>query len=99
MEEFNIRSLRLASRVYYLKSKHSHVQVLEKRVSLYDYELIAGENKERLVAFGEYAGRAGMIDFLRGLGERKIFRQEIADMCRSYSSIFEYFLLITTIYS
>ncbi|KAG6542771.1 hypothetical protein Mapa_015848 [Marchantia paleacea] len=45
-------------------------EVLEKRVSLYDYELIAGENNERLVAFGEYAGRAGMIDFLRGLGER-----------------------------
>ncbi|KAL2645399.1 hypothetical protein R1flu_012986 [Riccia fluitans] len=45
-------------------------EILEKRVSLYDYELIVGENKERLVAFGEYAGKAGMIDFFRGLGER-----------------------------
>jgi hypothetical protein len=46
-------------------------QVLEKRISLYDYELILGEHGERLVAFGQYAGLAGMIDLLRGLGERK----------------------------
>ncbi len=46
-------------------------QVLEKRISLYDYELILGERGERLVAFGQYAGLAGMIDLLRGLGERK----------------------------
>ncbi len=46
-------------------------QVLEKRISLYDYELILGECGERLVAFGQYAGLAGMIDLLRGLGERK----------------------------
>ncbi|KAJ7522374.1 hypothetical protein O6H91_18G008500 [Diphasiastrum complanatum] len=45
-------------------------EVLAKKVSLYDYELIVGEDGRRLVAFGEYAGRAGMIDFLRGLGER-----------------------------
>jgi alpha-aminoadipic semialdehyde synthase len=37
---------------------------------LYDYELILGEHGERLVAFGQYAGLAGMIDLLRGLGER-----------------------------
>ncbi|MCO5561187.1 hypothetical protein L7F22_014808 [Adiantum nelumboides] len=45
-------------------------EILSKNVSLYDYERIVGEKGERLVAFGEYAGRAGMIDFLRGLGER-----------------------------
>lgn len=45
-------------------------EVLAKGVSLYDYERIIGEKGERLVAFGEYAGMAGMIDFLRGLGER-----------------------------
>lgn len=45
-------------------------KVLSQRVSLYDYELIVGENGKRLLAFGEYAGRAGMIDFLRVLGER-----------------------------
>lgn len=45
-------------------------KVLSQRVSLYDYELIVGENGKRLLAFGKYAGRTGMIDFLRGLGER-----------------------------
>eukprot|EP00897_Mesotaenium_endlicherianum_P005729 jgi/Mesen1/5184/ME000257S04454 len=45
-------------------------EVLEKRVTLYDYELIVGSTGKRQVAFGEFAGRAGMIDFLRGLGER-----------------------------
>jgi hypothetical protein len=32
--------------------------------------LIVGENGKRLLAFGNFAGRAGMIDFLRGLGQR-----------------------------
>ncbi|GJP59146.1 hypothetical protein CLOP_g8444 [Closterium sp. NIES-67] len=45
-------------------------EILAKRVSLYDYELIVGDDGRRVVAFGEYAGRAGMIDCLRGLGER-----------------------------
>ncbi|XP_002975543.2 alpha-aminoadipic semialdehyde synthase [Selaginella moellendorffii] len=45
-------------------------EVLGKRVLLYDYELIVDDHGKRLVAFGEYAGRAGMIDFFRGLGER-----------------------------
>lgn len=37
---------------------------------MYDYELIVGENGKRLLAFGNFAGRAGMVDFLRGLGQR-----------------------------
>lgn len=45
-------------------------KVLAERVSLYDYELIVGDSGERLLAFGKYAGRAGLIDFLRGLGQR-----------------------------
>ncbi|MBA0568185.1 hypothetical protein Golob_005694 [Gossypium lobatum] len=45
-------------------------KILAERVSLYDYELIVGDNGKRLLAFGKYAGRAGMIDFLRGLGQR-----------------------------
>ncbi|KAH7296234.1 hypothetical protein KP509_26G014900 [Ceratopteris richardii] len=45
-------------------------EALSKKVSLYDYERIVGDRGERLVAFGEYAGTAGMIDLLRGLGER-----------------------------
>lgn len=45
-------------------------EVLHKHVRLFDYELIVNDQGSRLVAFGEFAGRAGMVDFLRGLGER-----------------------------
>ncbi|KAL0346824.1 UNVERIFIED_CONTAM: Alpha-aminoadipic semialdehyde synthase [Sesamum calycinum] len=45
-------------------------KVLAERATLFDYELIAGENGKRLLAFGKFAGRAGMIDFLSGLGQR-----------------------------
>ncbi|XP_058108760.1 alpha-aminoadipic semialdehyde synthase [Magnolia sinica] len=45
-------------------------KVLSERVSLYDYELIVGDNGKRMLAFGKYAGRAGLIDFLRALGTR-----------------------------
>lgn len=47
--------------------------VLEKKVRLVDYECITETGLRggpRLVAFGAYAGYAGAIDFLRGLGER-----------------------------
>ena len=48
------------------------LQILEERVSLYDYELIVGDHGKRLLAFGKFAGRAGMVDFLRGLGQRML---------------------------
>lgn len=47
--------------------------VLEKKVRLVDYECITKSGTRldtRLVAFGAFAGYAGAIDFLRGLGER-----------------------------
>ncbi len=47
--------------------------ILEKKVRLYDYESITKQGRDdtpRLVAFGGYAGRAGMIDGLQGLGLR-----------------------------
>jgi len=40
-------------------------------VSLFDYELIVGDDGKRLLAFGKFAGRAGLVDFLNGLGQRK----------------------------
>lgn len=40
-------------------------------MSLFDYELIVGDDGKRLLAFGKFAGRAGLIDFLHGLGQRK----------------------------
>lgn len=46
-------------------------QILEERVSLFDYELIVGDDGKRSLAFGKFAGRAGLIDFLHGLGQRK----------------------------
>lgn len=47
--------------------------ILEKKVRLFDYECITRDGRDdlpRLVAFGKYAGRAGMIDGLQGLGLR-----------------------------
>jgi len=49
--------------------------ILEKNISLFDYEKITDENGKRLVAFGEFAGIAGTIDFLSGMGLLLIKRQ------------------------
>ncbi|KAK2401574.1 lysine-ketoglutarate reductase/saccharopine dehydrogenase bifunctional enzyme [Trifolium repens] len=48
------------------------MEILAERASLYDYELIVGEDGKRLLAFGNFAGRTGIIDFLCGLGHSKI---------------------------
>ncbi|VVB10580.1 unnamed protein product [Arabis nemorensis] len=45
-------------------------KILSETVTLYDYELIVGDHGKRLLAFGRYAGRAGLVDFLHGLGQR-----------------------------
>ena len=49
-------------------------KLLELNIRLVDYECIKeapqeGKEPERLVAFGRYAGIAGAVDFLRGIGE------------------------------
>ncbi|KAF9293993.1 hypothetical protein BGZ74_011470 [Mortierella antarctica] len=44
--------------------------VLDKKIRLIDYELMANEHKQRLVLFGKHAGYAGMIDGVHGLGQR-----------------------------
>lgn len=47
--------------------------ILDKKIALFDYECITKDGRDdtpRLVAFGAYAGRAGMIDGLQGLGLR-----------------------------
>jgi alpha-aminoadipic semialdehyde synthase len=46
--------------------------ILEKKIRLIDYECIReaeGPKPDRLVAFGRFAGIAGAIDFLQGMGE------------------------------
>lgn len=47
--------------------------ILERKARLFDYECITRDGRDdapRLVAFGKYAGIAGMIDCLQGLGQR-----------------------------
>lgn len=44
--------------------------ILEKNIRLIDYERIIDESGQRLVAFGKYAGVAGMVNILHGLGLR-----------------------------
>lgn len=44
--------------------------LMEKRISLFDYELVKDEDGKRLIFFGDYAGYAGMIDSLWALGRR-----------------------------
>ena len=43
-------------------------EILRQKVQLVDYECITNAAGERLVAFGEFAGNVGAIDFLQGLG-------------------------------
>ncbi|XP_076056603.1 lysine ketoglutarate reductase/saccharopine dehydrogenase isoform X2 [Oratosquilla oratoria] len=44
--------------------------ILEKNIRLLDYEKMCDINGQRVVAFGKYAGVAGMINILHGLGLR-----------------------------
>jgi alpha-aminoadipic semialdehyde synthase len=44
-------------------------RILERKIRLIDYEKIADSHNKRLVAFGKYAGIAGCIDMLHGLGK------------------------------
>lgn len=45
-------------------------QLLDKNIRLMDYEKIVDDNGKRLVAFGKFAGIAGMINILHGIGLR-----------------------------
>lgn len=45
-------------------------KILDDKITLLDYEKIINAEGKRLVFFGEYAGNAGMIDTLHGLGRR-----------------------------
>lgn len=44
--------------------------ILERNIRLIDYERMCDANGSRVVAFGKYAGKAGMINILHGLGLR-----------------------------
>ncbi|NUM34337.1 MAG: hypothetical protein HUU50_07325 [Candidatus Brocadiae bacterium] len=45
-------------------------EILEKKATLLDYERIVDENNRRLIAFGRFAGLAGVIDTISLLGKR-----------------------------
>lgn len=45
-------------------------RMMEKKVSLIDYERVVDETGKRLIFFGKYAGLAGMINSLWSLGQR-----------------------------
>lgn len=44
--------------------------ICDNKITLLDYELLKDESGRRLVAFGAFAGFAGMINCLHGLGDR-----------------------------
>jgi alpha-aminoadipic semialdehyde synthase len=44
--------------------------ILEKKITLMDYELVKGEDGLRIIFFGKFAGYAGVIDSLWLLGKR-----------------------------
>jgi alpha-aminoadipic semialdehyde synthase len=46
--------------------------MMERGNTLIDYELMTDENGKRVVAFGKYAGYAGMVNCLHGLGDRML---------------------------
>lgn len=45
-------------------------KILNEKVTLLDYEKIIDSKNRRLVFFGKFAGNAGMVDTLYGLGQR-----------------------------
>ncbi|KAI9471949.1 MAG: Saccharopine dehydrogenase-domain-containing protein [Benjaminiella poitrasii] len=53
-----------------LKNMSMLQTILDKKIRLIDYELLKDETGKRLVAFGQFAGKAGMVDILHGMGHR-----------------------------
>ena len=45
-------------------------KILDDKITLLDYEKIEDEKNRRLVFFGKFAGNAGMVETLYGLGQR-----------------------------
>lgn len=45
-------------------------KILDDKITLFDYEKIEDNKNRRLVFFGKFAGYAGMVDTLHGLGQR-----------------------------
>lgn len=67
-------------------------KILEKKIRLIDYEKITDDLGKRLVAFGEFAGIAGAIDFLAGLG-LLLIKREISTPFLNIDVSYKYFNL------
>ncbi|KAL0231597.1 hypothetical protein GEMRC1_011001 [Eukaryota sp. GEM-RC1] len=52
--------------------------LLANNIRLIDYERICDENGKRLIKFGKYAGIAGSIDTVSGLGKRLLVKEGVA---------------------
>lgn len=68
--------------------------LLERNIRIMDYECMVNESNQRVVAFGTYAGMAGTIDILHGLGIRLLamghrtpFMQ--ISMAHNYHNVYE----------
>ncbi|GBG26799.1 Saccharopine dehydrogenase NAD+, L-lysine-forming [Hondaea fermentalgiana] len=67
-------------------------KILEKNIRLIDYECITKNGTAgapRLVAFGQYAGMAGMIDAIRGVGQQ-LLHQGLSSPFLSVGSAYMY---------
>ena len=64
--------------------------ILRKNIRLIDYEKISDENGRRLVAFGRFAGNAGTIDILSGIG-KFLLNQGIGSSLLNISQSYLYF--------
>ncbi len=47
--------------------------IIDHKITLFDYELVRGDDGKRLIFFGDFAGYAGMIDSMWALGRRLIW--------------------------
>ncbi|MCX6554581.1 MAG: hypothetical protein NTZ12_06130 [Candidatus Aminicenantes bacterium] len=61
-----------------IKGQHHNLPMLKAMVdlkcNLIDYERVIDEKNQRLIFFGRYAGLAGMLDTLRGYGQKLLSR-------------------------
>ena len=65
-------------------------QVLRDKITLLDYEKITDAQNRRLVFFGKFAGIAGMIDTLHGLGQRLQQQMGITTPFTKIKSAYQY---------
>lgn len=69
--------------------------ILDKHIQLIDYELLTDKTKQRLVAFGYYAGIVGAYNGLRGWGEKcESFSLKPANACHDMVELEEQLKII-----